>query len=334
MTEKQNRKIAIITGANAGVGYGIMQRLLEAFGQEITIVMACRNHARASRAREQILQELPFADIDIELVDISRVESVFTFCQAILEKYQYINFLFCNAGILSALGIRWKDVFWLFLKDPVGLMERSDVTLQATGEINEDGIGSVFAANVFGHYIMARELESLLDASGDGRVIWTSSITAEKACFNIDDWQGIKSLLPYESSKWACDLVAIATNDRYQEHKQHISSYTTSPGVVASCIGNLPLWIIKLRTLIHYLFRFAGVTSQNITGYRGAIADVYVALQPLNMLNIFCRYTSLTSRWGTSYVEAIPVPEYDPDTAEKLVQKCEVAYQAWKNKTK
>lgn len=88
-------------------------------------------------------------------------------------------------------------------------MERSDVTLQATGEINEDGIGSVFAANVFGHYIMvcstqdslcsrtnsllqARELESLLDASGDGRVIWTSSITAEKACFNIDDWQGIK----------------------------------------------------------------------------------------------------------------------------------------------
>lgn len=86
MTEKQNRKIAIITGANAGVGYGIMQRLLEAFGQEITIVMACRNHARASRAREQILQELPFADIDIELVDISRVESVFTFCQAIVEK--------------------------------------------------------------------------------------------------------------------------------------------------------------------------------------------------------------------------------------------------------
>lgn len=78
--------------------------------------------------------------------------------------------------------------------------------------------------------------------------------------------------------------------------------------------------------------RFLGVTSQNITGYRGAIADVFVALQPLNTLNYFCRYTSLTSRWGTSYVEPILLSEYDQDTANKLLQKCELAYQAYKSK--
>lgn len=37
-----------------------------------------------------------------------------------------------------------------------------------------------------------RELERLLSDSNDGRVIWTSSITAAKANFDIDDWQGIK----------------------------------------------------------------------------------------------------------------------------------------------
>lgn len=37
-----------------------------------------------------------------------------------------------------------------------------------------------------------RELEGLLDASGDARVIWTSSLTAEKSAFDIDDWQGLK----------------------------------------------------------------------------------------------------------------------------------------------
>jgi 17beta-estradiol 17-dehydrogenase/3beta-hydroxysteroid 3-dehydrogenase len=37
-----------------------------------------------------------------------------------------------------------------------------------------------------------RELEKLLSNSGDGRVIWTSSITAYNKSFNIDDWQGIK----------------------------------------------------------------------------------------------------------------------------------------------
>jgi hypothetical protein len=37
-----------------------------------------------------------------------------------------------------------------------------------------------------------RELEGLLSNSGDGRVVWTSSITASTANFDIDDWQGIK----------------------------------------------------------------------------------------------------------------------------------------------
>jgi len=46
-----------------------------------------------------------------------------------------------------------------------------------------------------------------------GRVIWTSSMTAEKACFDLQDWQGLESVQPYESSKWVTDLVAIRLND-------------------------------------------------------------------------------------------------------------------------
>lgn len=33
-------------------------------------------------------------------------------------------------------------------------MERSDAIIQVRGEINQDGMGSMFAANVFGHYII------------------------------------------------------------------------------------------------------------------------------------------------------------------------------------
>lgn len=65
-----------------------------------------------------------------------------------------MNYLFCNAGILSALGLNWKHLFYMVFTDPVGLMERSDATIQNVGEINEDGMGKVFAANVFGHYVM------------------------------------------------------------------------------------------------------------------------------------------------------------------------------------
>lgn len=116
-----------------------------------------------------------------------------------------------------------------------------------------------------------RELEKLLSNSGDGRVIWTSSITAYSKSFDIDDWQGIKryfsfihryhvllaynihSKEPYESSKWACDLIAIVSAERFQREENCISSFTTSPGVVASEIGALPVWVCKVRFLVHYL---------------------------------------------------------------------------------
>ncbi|KAI7880676.1 NAD(P)-binding protein [Lichtheimia hyalospora FSU 10163] len=295
--EKQ-QTVAIVTGANTGVGYGIVQRLLEK-DCSIKIVMACRNLSRARHAQWSLLERFPTADIDIELVDLNNVPS------------------------LSTYGINWGDVFWLFLKDPVGLMERSDATIQVRGEINQDGMGSMFAANVFGHYVIARELENELDASGDGRIMWTSSLTAEKRLFNIDDWQGVKSVLPYESSKWACDLVAIGSNERYKEQGSKIISYSTAPGVVASTIGNLPSWIRR--------FRFCGVTSQNITGYRGAVATVFVALQP-HLIDYFVRYTSATTAWGRSFVTSAPIEGYDKREASKLLQHCEMAYQAWKRK--
>lgn len=83
----QQRKVAIITGANAGVGLGIAQRLLEVDENNMTtIVMACRNHARASTARDRLLHQFPEADIVIELVDTGSVASVFRFCDAIKSR--------------------------------------------------------------------------------------------------------------------------------------------------------------------------------------------------------------------------------------------------------
>ncbi|KAJ8655341.1 hypothetical protein O0I10_009030 [Lichtheimia ornata] len=327
--EKQ-RTVAIVTGANTGVGYGIVQRLLEK-DCSIKIVMACRNLSRAKRAQSSLLEQFPFADIDIELVDLNSVRSVLEFCANIKAKFDRVHLLFFNAASLITYGINWSDIFWLFFKDPVGLMERSDATIQVRGEINQDGMGSMFAANVFGHYVIARELEKELDASGNGRIMWTSSLTAEKRLFNIDDWQGVKSVLPYESSKWACDLVALGSNEKYKEQGCKIVSYSTAPGVVASTIGNLPSWIRSVRIWIHYIFRFCGVTSQNITGYRGAIASVFVALQP-HLVDYFVRYTSATTAWGRSFVTLAPIEGYDKREASKLLQHCETAYQAWKVK--
>ncbi|KAI8071563.1 hypothetical protein BC940DRAFT_233842 [Gongronella butleri] len=294
---------AIVTGANAGVGYGLIQHLLQR-DPDMGIIMACRNPTRANQAKQGLLAEFPGATIHIEL--------------------QHCHHLFCNAGILSSTGINWSLTAYLVFTDPIGLMERADATKQAVGEMNKDGMGKVFAANVFGHYVMMRELESLLASSGDGRVIWTSSITASPSSFDIDDWQGIKCLEPYESSKWACDLLAAVSTERFKTQNMPITSFTTSPGVVATSIADLPGWIKALR------MRFIGVTSQNITGYCGAFADAYVAFAPLLLLNATIRYLALTDRWGRSFIGEQPLP-VDMDIATQLNDKCEKIYQAHKS---
>lgn len=183
----------------------------------------------------------------------------------------------------------------MLLTDPVGLIERADATIQAVGEINDDGMGRVFAANVFGHYVMVitkiyknRECEGskislypfrcgrsshcclILKMAGlCGPVPLQRmnhaliSMTGKESkgirvgFYMYDEylWLSISSLVPYESSKWACDLISVACHDRFQKENLLISSFTTSPGVVASNIGDLPYWVTELRKLLHYLVR-------------------------------------------------------------------------------
>lgn len=83
---QQMRKVAIVTGANGGVGFGICQRLLETESETLTLVLACRNPSRANDAKERLLTQYPNADIDIELVDVSSVKSVLAFSENINAK--------------------------------------------------------------------------------------------------------------------------------------------------------------------------------------------------------------------------------------------------------
>ncbi|KAF9571432.1 hypothetical protein EC968_000527 [Mortierella alpina] len=235
------RRVAIVTGSNAGVGYAIVQRLVRESPEPLTVILACRNKTRAQEAlvslelyfqrlqKDQQQQQqkqqqhqqrynhsfFHYPELRIELVDVGSVASVLAFNRRILEKYNRVDYLFCNAGILPSSGLLWGKLAMDFVTKPKTLFTRSDVLVQPKQHLTEDGLGNVLACNVFGHYLMIRGLEDVLSRTEDdpGRVIWTSSMTAEKASFDIQDWQGLESAQPYESSKWVTDLVAIRLND-------------------------------------------------------------------------------------------------------------------------
>lgn len=65
---------------------------------------------------------------------------------------------------------------------------------------------------------------------------------------------------PYESSKWATDLISIRSTERFKQENKKITSFSASPGVVASEIGNLPRWIIMARFVLHYVVSITFLT--------------------------------------------------------------------------
>jgi len=58
----QKGKIAIVTGANAGLGYETALALAQ---KEAKVIMACRNMGKAEKAKAAILKEVPNGDLEI-----------------------------------------------------------------------------------------------------------------------------------------------------------------------------------------------------------------------------------------------------------------------------
>ena len=71
-----NKKIAIVTGANNGIGFETTISMAQA---GYKTVMACRNKAKSKAAQTKILKRVPDALLDVMILDLSDLGSVRAF---------------------------------------------------------------------------------------------------------------------------------------------------------------------------------------------------------------------------------------------------------------
>ncbi|RHZ82979.1 hypothetical protein Glove_101g44 [Diversispora epigaea] len=318
-------KIALITGANSGIGFAIAQRLLYHSSQnpldKYRILLGCRNEVKASKARTDLLKEYPNSLIDIVIVDVSSVNSIFKFCRKLKKKYDHIDLLFCNAGILSCVYVDW----WIFphqlLSNPKELFTDTKSIIQPVGNLTEEGLGETFACNIFGHYVMIHQLEDMLAAAGHARIIWTSSCTARRDDYNPIDYQCIEGSSPYESSKYITDIISVALNSRLNQ--RNIFSFTTHPGVVATNIVSDHLGFVmgKLMKIGFYTARILGLKEETITAWNGSYSNYIVATQPIENLNKYHKYGSYVKPWGSVYYLDELIDRYNENEALSLLKK-------------
>ncbi|ORV99752.1 SDR family oxidoreductase [Mycobacterium kyorinense] len=196
-------KLAVVTGSNSGLGFGLARRL-SAAGADV--VMAIRNRAKGEAAIDQIRATVPDAKLTIKPLDLSSLASVAALGEQLNSEGRPIDILINNAGVMTP--------------------PNRDTTA--------DGFELQFGSNHLGHFALTAHLLPLLRAAGNARVVSLSSIAARQGRIHFDDLQFEKSYAPmqaYGQSKLAVLMFALELDRRSRNAGWGVVSNAAHPGL-------------------------------------------------------------------------------------------------------
>ncbi|MBW2942538.1 oxidoreductase [Zhongshania aquimaris] len=200
------KKTAIVTGANAGLGFAISAALAE---QNYRVILACRNLEKSAAALEQLKQQFPDADFLLMQLDVSNLESIGRFATAFAEQVGELDLLINNAGI-------------------------TDVPLSR----NTLGHESQLATNYLGPFALIGKLLPQFKKETECRIVNICSLAHRFGKIALDDlnWERdtYKPMKGYARSKVALMSYTIELNRRLQQSGSNIIALSSHPGFAAT----------------------------------------------------------------------------------------------------
>jgi NAD(P)-dependent dehydrogenase (short-subunit alcohol dehydrogenase family) len=154
----QHNRTAVITGANAGLGFEAA-RALSAKGAKV--ILACRNTVKGEEACKRLRALHPQVDVVVEKLDTSELASVRAFVGRIVETSPRIDLLINNAGIMATPYAKSKDGFEMQL-----------------------------ATNHLGHFALTGLLLPHMRDVPGSRVVAIASVAAKSGKIDFDDLMG------------------------------------------------------------------------------------------------------------------------------------------------
>jgi len=211
-------KIAIVTGANSGIGYETA-RVLAARGAQVTL--ACRNLEKAKAAQGQITREHPQAQVELTHLDLANLASVRRFAGDFSARHDPLDLLVNNAGVM-AIPERWTT---------------------------DDGFEMQFGTNHLGHFALTGLLMDAIKRAPGARVVTVSSSAHARGRIDFDDLNAEKSysrLAAYSQSKLANLLFTYELQRRFESAGVEAIAAAAHPGWTAT---NLQAHILFFRVL-------------------------------------------------------------------------------------
>ncbi|XP_053247152.1 3-keto-steroid reductase/17-beta-hydroxysteroid dehydrogenase 7 isoform X1 [Podarcis raffonei] len=226
----------------------------------------------------------------------------------------------CLASVMEHPQVEQNEAKSSFAQRAYQMLTTAEGLMSQEDRVTADNLQEVFETNLFGHFVLIRNLEPLLCCiEKPSKLVWTSSVNACKSNFSLEDFQHRQGKEAYSSSKYATDLTSVALNNRF--NKQGLYSSVVCPGVVMTnmTFEILPPFVWKLFFPILWLFRLF-TNTYTLTPYNGAEALVWLFKQKPELLDPLVKFHSCTTFFGKNYVE-IRKMDLSEDTAEKLYEK-------------
>ena len=213
-------KLAIITGADGGMGYEETKAVAE---KGYHTIMACYSPKLAEPKRKKLIEETGNPDIEIIGINLADLKSVKRFADEVKSRFQHLDLLMNNAG-----------------------------TMETGRHITVDGLERTVSVNYVGPYLLTRLLLPLM---GEGsRIVNMASVVYQLGKLNFPDFfekgrkGGFWRIPVYSNTKLAITLFTFELADRLKA--KGITVNAADPGIVSTEIIRMQMFFDPLTDLI------------------------------------------------------------------------------------
>ena len=201
----QSGRIAIVTGANSGIGFAAARVLAEK-GAEV--IVASRSEEKGQAAVERIKTGKPGVKVKFMRLDLASLKSVKEFADRFRNKYDRLDLLINNAAVMMPPYSK-----------------------------TEDGFELQFGTNHLGHFALTGHLLDLLLKAPGARIVNVSSVAHRWGGINFDDlnWESkYDKMGSYGQSKLANLLFTYELQRRLTKAQANVICTAAHPGWTAT----------------------------------------------------------------------------------------------------
>lgn len=274
----QSGRVFVITGANAGIGAAAVTMLA---AKNATIVLAIRNRSKGEKVVAEALRENPQAQLDILELDLASLNSIAQFSHSFCQKYQRLDVLINNAGVMAC---------------PYAY--------------TADGFEMQMGVNHLGHFALTAHLLPLLQQTPNSRLVNTASLAHKAGRIDFSDlnWEKRK----YVPSKAYCDSKLANLYFTY-ELARKLQSTPNTPIICAAHPGWAKTELMRYSGIADFGTRLLAQSME-----MGALPIVRAAVDPAAQTGDYFGPSRVFEVFGHPVKVASSKRSHDQEQARKL----------------